>query len=120
MTALRCRGYVKRDIALRPVRKQIASARGEKEKFGSNLVPDAHSAAAFCEERKRHACRHMNFLPALLTEKASPISARISEIARSMAPRDVVRRGVNAVPREIGLRRVIHDRARRKAVGHGG
>jgi hypothetical protein len=75
----------------------------EKEKFGSNFPANAQSAAAFCDERKRRICRHMNLLSPRVPREASPKSAQISEIARSMTSRDVVRCGVYAVPRDIAL-----------------
>jgi hypothetical protein len=85
---------VHRDNVLRLNRKQTAGASNEKEKFGSNCMSQAQTAATFCHERKRLVRRHMKFLSARSTMKASPKSAQISEIARSTASRDVVRCGV--------------------------
>jgi hypothetical protein len=75
MSAWRSGSYMKRDIVPRPFRKQSASARREKEKLGSDLVPEAQGAAALRDERKQRACRHMNFLSALVPGKAWPKSA---------------------------------------------
>jgi hypothetical protein len=82
----------------RAVAKQetTASASSKKEKFGSNPAMDVWIGAVFSDERKQHVRRHMNFLQACISGKASPTSAQISEIARGAASRDVVRCGVHA------------------------
>jgi hypothetical protein len=65
-----------------------------EERFRSDRLMHAQAGAAFCGKRKWHARRHMNLLSILVAVKASPTSTPISEIARSMAPRDVLRCGV--------------------------